>query len=450
MLGRAGTNQVFRDFTNAPQPNTWYSGALANAISGSDNGSGTDDIQARFNSNIDNNNACLNQTNWFYGIGVDAPSGTISFFDTVKHELGHGLGVQSFVDIVTTGALLQGRNDAYTNMLHDHSSGDTWANMTNAERLASAADTGDLHWLGPRVNQCAQTVLTAGMAGGHVRMYAPSPIEPGSSVSHFDTALTPDELMEPFATDTSDQRLTDRLLADIGWDVNSPFCGTIHIPAISLGGHIAQFSLINHQRPLSIIHRQPLSPGHWPIGSIHRPAGSFHSVIQSPGHNVFVSQGHNVIQSTGHNVLVSQGHGVIQSTGHNLLLSQGHNLVESSGHNSVASRFGGIPIPGGPGGDPFAQGMPPSAEHAVQNSIQHSQIVSWNHNTFLSSGTIHDLPSSIGHLTVVSRHNPIVSNWHSPITSGHNTFVSSHNPVLSGHNPLLSGHNPTSGSLARP
>jgi hypothetical protein len=47
VLGRAGTVQVFRDFSGAPQANTWYPSALANAISGVDNDSGEADIQAR-------------------------------------------------------------------------------------------------------------------------------------------------------------------------------------------------------------------------------------------------------------------------------------------------------------------------------------------------------------------------------------------------------------------
>ncbi len=34
VLGRAGTVQVFRDFPGAPQANTWYPSALANALSG--------------------------------------------------------------------------------------------------------------------------------------------------------------------------------------------------------------------------------------------------------------------------------------------------------------------------------------------------------------------------------------------------------------------------------
>ena len=64
---------------------------------------------------------------------------------------------------------------------------------------------------------------------GRVKLYAPSAIAPGSSVSHFDTSAFPNVLMEPFITNDVDVNkgdvdLTDELLEEIGWDgkVNCP------------------------------------------------------------------------------------------------------------------------------------------------------------------------------------------------------------------------------------
>src|SRR6185369_7933122 len=56
-------------------------------------------------------------------------------------------------------------------------------------------------------------------AGGHVRMYAPSPFQNGSSVSHFDVTATPNLLMEPAINPdlTSSIDLTDAVFRDIGW-----------------------------------------------------------------------------------------------------------------------------------------------------------------------------------------------------------------------------------------
>jgi hypothetical protein len=62
-------------------------------------------------------------------------------------------------------------------------------------------------------------------SSGRVKLYAPSAIAPGSSVSHFDTSAFPNVLMEPFNTNdvdvnNGDVDLTDELLEEIGWDGN--------------------------------------------------------------------------------------------------------------------------------------------------------------------------------------------------------------------------------------
>ena len=217
VLGSAGPQTVDRDFSGAPMPATWYHQALANSLAGADLDP-LDDITATFNSNIDNNNACLAGTDWWYGIGAPAPGGTIEFATTVLHEIGHGLGVSTFVNI-SNGAKLLGFDDCYMKNLEDHTTGLTWDAMaTNGQRASSAINTGNLHWVGSNVLD-ASGFLTSGISGGHVRMYAPNPVQVGSSVSHFDTVLTPDELMEPFLRPSPLQILTNQLLKDCGWNI---------------------------------------------------------------------------------------------------------------------------------------------------------------------------------------------------------------------------------------
>src|SRR5262249_12625185 len=99
VLGSTGTLGVFADFTGAPRSNTWYVGALANKLFGADLDPGTNDMQSRFNSDVDNN-TCLGTSNWYYG--YDHNEGTnIDLFAVVLHELGHGLGFASFVNEAT-------------------------------------------------------------------------------------------------------------------------------------------------------------------------------------------------------------------------------------------------------------------------------------------------------------------------------------------------------------
>jgi hypothetical protein len=61
----------------------------------------------------------------------------------------------------------------------------------------------------------------AGSNGGFVRIYAPDPIEQGSSVSHWTTDASPDLLMEPFINPVirEDLDLSLTLMKDIGWVV---------------------------------------------------------------------------------------------------------------------------------------------------------------------------------------------------------------------------------------
>ena len=223
VLGSAGTKGVQRNFTNAPISNTWYSIAQANSLANNDLSS-LADISATFNGDIDNNSNCLGSYNWYYGLDGTKPAQTIELLSVVMHEIGHGLGFQTFVNI-NTGAKFgtPGRDDAYMLNLEDHSLGESWNTMSNSERLASIIDAPDLHWTGPAVTSKVND-FSAGINQGHVRMYAPSPVEGGSSVSHFSNALSPNELMEP--VDTGPKQgvgLAKELFQDIGWNTFSNF-----------------------------------------------------------------------------------------------------------------------------------------------------------------------------------------------------------------------------------
>jgi hypothetical protein len=63
------------------------------------------------------------------------------------------------------------------------------------------------------------TLLAGADDAGRVRMFAPNPFQGGSSVSHYDVALTPNALMEPSINSDlhDDVDLTTALFCDIGW-----------------------------------------------------------------------------------------------------------------------------------------------------------------------------------------------------------------------------------------
>ena len=218
ILGSAGpTGFIQRDFPEAPVPATWFPQALVNSLRGFDIHVGTADIGASFNKDI-GMPGCLAALGWSYVIGAPAPAGTIPFTETVLHEIAHGLGFLTFVNL-PTGALLGGFSDHYTRWLYDETTApNLWPGLSNAGRASSAIETGELTWDGPDVANVAG-FLSAGrhITSNRVRMYAPSPLQGGSSVSHWDTILTPNEIMEPSAQPNSEKRMTNHLMLDIGW-----------------------------------------------------------------------------------------------------------------------------------------------------------------------------------------------------------------------------------------
>ena len=119
---------------------------------------------------------CLTSSGWYLGLDGNPTSGKIDFVAVVMHELGHGLGFQSWVD-ESTGQRTSNFDDVFMKFLEDHSTGKMWTAMTDAERKASAINSGNLHWTGSNVLAAATGYLSAGMSGGHVRMYAPNPID---------------------------------------------------------------------------------------------------------------------------------------------------------------------------------------------------------------------------------------------------------------------------------
>ncbi len=85
--------------------------------------------------------------------------------------------------------------------------------------------------------------LAGADAQGRVRLYAPPTYEPGSSISHYDTAASPNLLMEPAITSTlaasRNVDLTAALFEDIGWktELSVAGCGSgSNAPATLVSG----------------------------------------------------------------------------------------------------------------------------------------------------------------------------------------------------------------------
>jgi len=161
VLGSCGATEVFRDFTGAEYAGTWYSKALADKLSGMDLDAATADMTARFNVSL-GGTGCMDGIYWYYGL--DHNHGTnVDLLVVLLHEMGHGLGFQTFAN-GSTGVLLSGYPDVFSKFMYDQTVGLHWDAETNAQRAASAIVPFKLTWDGAATKFVAPNMLQFGRA----------------------------------------------------------------------------------------------------------------------------------------------------------------------------------------------------------------------------------------------------------------------------------------------
>jgi len=246
VLGTAGAIQIWRDRAGLPFAGTWYGEALTGKLGG-DPDPGPE-INANFNVNL-GQPGCLTGT--FFYLGLDNNHGSsVDLVTVLLHEFAHGLGFQTFTS-GSTGVQNSGFPTIYDRFLMDVDNGKSWLQMTDAERVTSALNTHKLGWDGPLVSTDVPSVLTAGADPlGKALLFSPNPFQGGSSVSHWDTIATPNQLMEPTINGdlthnvTPPSDLTFSELREIGWVTNA-------LPnAIASTTGNNQSTLINTQFPI--------------------------------------------------------------------------------------------------------------------------------------------------------------------------------------------------------
>jgi hypothetical protein len=164
VLGSAGATQVFANFPNAPKTDTWYSYALANKIAGAYQGTlNAPQINSNFNSAL-GTTGCLEASRWYYGLDSNEPTGGIDFVAVLMHEMGHGLGFQTFTS-GSSGAFLNNQFPSiWDHFLFSTAANKLWKDATAAERVASAISVNGLVWTGANVNNAIPSVLRQGLA----------------------------------------------------------------------------------------------------------------------------------------------------------------------------------------------------------------------------------------------------------------------------------------------
>lgn len=234
MLGWARPNLFVKNFANAPKMNVYYPIALANALAGrrvdgSDprSDSSTADIHVDFNSAVDSSPSCLNGVGFYYGLD-NRPGSKIDLLNAVMHEIGHGLGFISFTDETTgQGADYNNPNQLgiYDQFIYDEAQEKYWTQLSTVQRATSATNDGHLVWNGLNVNGATSGLKSGVTSEQHLKLFAPNPRLPGSSISHWDDDVVSSFLMRPYTSATTKASagvdVTACAMADMGWRITA-------------------------------------------------------------------------------------------------------------------------------------------------------------------------------------------------------------------------------------
>jgi len=189
VLGHSRTDNFYRNFTGAPQSNTWYSVALANALSGTDQNGNTAEMHIAYSDN---------GISWYFGTDGNPSMGQYDFVSVVLHEIAHGLNFAGSMWVDTPGYIGCGSvglgcwglesSPPYYPVIYDRFAEDgnavsllntgTYPNPSLALGNALRGQVSGVYFNG--------TNAKAANGSSRVKLYAPSTWQPGSSYAHLD------------------------------------------------------------------------------------------------------------------------------------------------------------------------------------------------------------------------------------------------------------------------
>ncbi|HEY9829200.1 MAG TPA: hypothetical protein V6D26_01385 [Stenomitos sp.] len=219
-LGQAKPTELYKDFSGAPVSNTLYPVALANALAGRDLNSKQADITASFSSDV----------NWYFGTDGNTPTGQYDFVTVALHELGHGLGFYSSMNVTpnSMGQSLGSWGSSNSPYIFDrfieNNAGQNLINTTlfpqNSTQLGNELTSNNVFF--------DASITTSRNDNVRPRLYAPNPWEGGSSISHLDDG-TYDGTINALMTHDTDWAeavhqpgpITFNMFRDMGWSMNT-------------------------------------------------------------------------------------------------------------------------------------------------------------------------------------------------------------------------------------
>ena len=234
VLGGAGPTYAVLG-PNDNDQSTIFGGALADAVSGTDQSTGNPDIFAQFNSS---------RPDWHFGEGP-APANTIDFTSVVLHEIGHGLNFFDFFnyDGGTGGYGFDFDGDGqiegderspgpFGRRLAFKEDSGTLSSLTDEARFPNPSGTlGDALTSERLFFDGEDAIVGSQLGSGPIppKIYAPSPFESGSSIAHLDEEAYPFEtqnaLMTPILNAAETNRQPGPILCgqfrDMGWPLGT-------------------------------------------------------------------------------------------------------------------------------------------------------------------------------------------------------------------------------------
>jgi hypothetical protein len=231
-LASAGATLAVGNTPGVEFEDTFYVGAVVQRLAGTNkcHFSGDDcddpDIIARFNAQVDTDEAA-GDARWFYGKDpADKPPNTFDFIDVAMHEIIHGLGFIGYYDVetgakpATTGGqefddIFGQRLEFFLNLEPDY------GELSDDDRVAANTSLSRLHFTGMNATDSDRNIY-ANTNDGHPQLHAPATPEPGSSVYHLHKGFGNAEIMTPTVSANApvlrDPGIGIDFLKDLGWD----------------------------------------------------------------------------------------------------------------------------------------------------------------------------------------------------------------------------------------
>ena len=208
-LGYSGGGLFLRNFTGAPDADTYFLSSLANALHGSDLAPGYYDMHITFNQSYE----------YYYGTDANPGLEQLDFVTLALHEIAHGLNFSGNVDWVFGNGYVgwgNGHYAIYDKHMYSFSGTPVTDYEYGSSELGGLLVSNSIYFWGDHAD--------AANGGEHIRMWAPNRFDNGSSYVHLDYHTFNETInslmvyaMSKGSANHDTGPVTRGILADMGW-----------------------------------------------------------------------------------------------------------------------------------------------------------------------------------------------------------------------------------------